>query len=163
EIYPVLEANCLDCHGGEGRAKAGLWLTNREAILRGGELGPAVSIEKPGESLLLRAVSHREDHLRMPPRARLPDETIAKLGGRVRRGAPCDPALEGELPAEPVGGDPPVATDEERAVWSCAPVVRGGPPPVEIVDRPVWPAAPSILPSLEAAGLEQNPPLEPAA
>ncbi|HLU46971.1 MAG TPA: DUF1549 domain-containing protein, partial [Planctomycetota bacterium] len=163
EIYPVLEANCLDCHGGEGRAKAGLWLTNREAILRGGELGPAVSIEKPGESLLLRAVSHREDHLRMPPRARLPDETIAKLEEWVRRGVPWDPELEREVPAEAEEADTLVVTDEDRAFWSFQPVVRREPPAVENDDWPVSPIDSFILARLEAAGLEPNPPLEPAA
>src|SRR5687768_5089299 len=52
QVRPILATHCFKCHGGEGAPKAGLRLTSREGILRGGDSGPAVSLEAPGESLL---------------------------------------------------------------------------------------------------------------
>ena len=49
EIAAILEANCLKCHAG-AKPKGGLDLTTREAILKGGESGAAVDLEKPAES-----------------------------------------------------------------------------------------------------------------
>src|SRR5262249_23236384 len=52
EVLPILKANCLKCHN-EEKHKGKLSLTSRDAVLKGGELGPAVSLEKPDESRLL--------------------------------------------------------------------------------------------------------------
>src|SRR5947209_8195239 len=57
EVQPILKANCFACHGGEKKIKGGLRLTSREAILQGGDSGPAVDPEKPDQSLLLRAIN----------------------------------------------------------------------------------------------------------
>src|SRR5436309_2374655 len=69
KVRPVLQARCLDCHGG-AKVKGGLDLSNREGLLKGGDRGPAVSLEAPGESLLIEAINHRE--LKMPPKVKLP-------------------------------------------------------------------------------------------
>ena len=53
EVQPILKARCLKCHGEGPKIKGGFRLDSREAILRGGELGPAVSLGEPEESLLL--------------------------------------------------------------------------------------------------------------
>ena len=48
EVAGILEANCLKCHAGE-EPKGGLDLTRREAILKGGESGPAVDLADPAD------------------------------------------------------------------------------------------------------------------
>src|SRR5262245_21864070 len=53
EVRPILTQRCLKCHGGEAKIKGGLWLTARETVLKGGDTGPAVSLDKPAHSLLL--------------------------------------------------------------------------------------------------------------
>ena len=52
EILPVLKNNCMACHN-QTKAKAGLVLETPQAILKGGDSGPAVVPGKAAESLLL--------------------------------------------------------------------------------------------------------------
>ena len=70
EVRPILKARCLKCHGDGPKIKGGLRIDNREAVLRGGELGPAVSLSDPKESRLITAIRYEE--LEMPPSGKLP-------------------------------------------------------------------------------------------
>src|SRR4051812_36383918 len=60
DVLALLEAHCVQCHGG-GKTKAGLDLTTREHLLRGGETGDAVVLGKPEASLLYRMITHEEE------------------------------------------------------------------------------------------------------
>src|SRR4051812_30115798 len=60
DALSLLETHCVKCHGGE-KTKGGLNLLTREALLRGGESGPAVTVDKPDESLLLKSIRHQTD------------------------------------------------------------------------------------------------------
>ena len=62
EIAPILEANCLACHG-SAQLQANLDLRSRDSILKGGNSGPAVIPGQPLQSLLLEKVSSGS----MPP------------------------------------------------------------------------------------------------
>src|ERR1700733_11162864 len=75
-VRPLLVKHCFKCHG-PTKASGGLRLDSREAILKGGESGPAAVVGKPEESRLLKAVAYRDD-LRMPPQGKLPDGDIAR-------------------------------------------------------------------------------------
>ena len=77
EVLPVLEAHCLNCHGGEAKIKGGLRLTSRADVLKGGDSGPAVSLEKPTDSLLLKAIGYEDDDLKMPPKGKLSPAQIS--------------------------------------------------------------------------------------
>src|SRR5262245_51966102 len=77
DVLPILKANCFKCHGGEPRVKGGLRLTSRSGILRGGDTGPAVTLETPSESSLIAAINYRE--LEMPPAGKLRPEQVSKL------------------------------------------------------------------------------------
>src|SRR4051794_4559655 len=55
KVRPVLAASWVKCHG-PVKASGGLRLDSREAILKGGETGPAVVPGDPGSSLLVRAI-----------------------------------------------------------------------------------------------------------
>src|SRR5437763_6158964 len=69
EVLPILKANCYKCHG-DGKAKGKLSLESRSAILKGGDNGPAVDVEKPDDSPLLKAINYK-DGLEMPPTGKL--------------------------------------------------------------------------------------------
>src|SRR5262245_51838392 len=65
EIRPLLVERCYQCHGDLKEPKGNLSLLSREALLRGGDSGPAAVPGKPGESLLIAAINY--DGLEMPP------------------------------------------------------------------------------------------------
>ena len=91
-VRPVLVEHCHGCHG-EKKQWAGLRLDSREAVLKGGDSGPAVVPGKPGESLLVRAISHEDEDLKMPEKGRIPDRQIADLTKWVEMGAPFPSAV----------------------------------------------------------------------
>lgn len=83
-IRPLLIERCHKCHAGT-MTKGGLRLDSREALLRGGETGPAVVAGKPEESLLLQAVRH-QNGLAMPPDGKLNEAQIAALAKWIQAG-----------------------------------------------------------------------------
>ena len=87
KVRPILVDHCLKCHGPK-KQSSGLRLDSREAVLKGGESGPAVVLEKPDESLLIQAIAHTHAELKMPPASKLADPTIAILRQWVALGAP---------------------------------------------------------------------------
>ena len=94
-IRPVLVEHCYKCHSGRTKApKGGLRLDSREALLRGGENGPAIVPGKPDDSLLLKALSHEGEVAEMPPDEKLPDRVLADFRQWIASGAP-DPRKEG--------------------------------------------------------------------
>ena len=86
QVRPILKARCLKCHGEGPKVKGGLRLDSREAVLRGGDLGPAVSLSEPKESRLLQAIRYEE--LEMPPAGKLPAGEIDVLTRWVKEGLP---------------------------------------------------------------------------
>src|SRR5262245_38341726 len=153
EVQPLLQANCLSCHGGEAKIKGGLRLTSRADILKGGNSGPAVSIEQGKTSRLLKAISYTHDDLRMPPKGKLAQAQIEVLTKWVTMGVPF-----GEAKAT-VRHGPPSPTDEKaRTFWSFQPVVR---PEMPKAQNAAWvrnPVDAFVLAKLEAAGLRPAPP-----
>ena len=60
EVLPVLQRHCFECHShASGKAKGGLVLDSRAAILEGGDSGPALVPGDPDKSLLIQAVLHK--------------------------------------------------------------------------------------------------------
>ncbi|MCB1226463.1 MAG: PSD1 domain-containing protein [Verrucomicrobiales bacterium] len=95
EIRPLLVEHCYDCHSTEaGKAKGGLLLDTREALLRGGDNGPAVVVGEPEKSLLVEAVVYENPDMRMPPDGALGEHEVSLLKQWVKAGLP-DPR-EGE-------------------------------------------------------------------
>ena len=116
-IRPVLVEHCYKCHSGRAKSpKGGLRLDSREALLRGGESGPAIVPGKPDDSLLFKALSHDGDVAEMPPDEKLPDRVIADFRRWIASGAP-DPRKESPAVTKPAGGD--VASG--RDAWAFRP------------------------------------------
>jgi mono/diheme cytochrome c family protein len=157
QVRPILQAQCLTCHGGGKKVRGGLRLTSRELLLKGGDSGPAVLFQKPDDSLLLQAVNY-EDR-KMPPRAKLPQAQIDVLTRWVQMGAPW-PADAVKSLAKHTG--PPPVDDDARRFWSFRPVAR---PQVPQVQDRAWvrnPVDAFVLAKLEAAGLHPAPPADKA-
>jgi len=66
KIRPVLAGTCFRCHG-DSKTGGALRVDSREALLKGGESGPALTPGKPDDSLLIRAIQRRDDVSAMPP------------------------------------------------------------------------------------------------
>ncbi len=87
KIRPVLLETCFKCHGGD-KTGGNLRLDTRESLLEGGDSGPVIDLSDPGKSLLLRAISYQDDDLQMPPKEKLPEESIAEFTRWLEAGAP---------------------------------------------------------------------------
>ena len=85
-IRPILVEHCTRCHGPK-KQESGLRLDSREGLLKGNDAGPVVVPGRPEESPLIEAVRHG-GAVKMPPKAKLPDQAIADLTAWVEMGAP---------------------------------------------------------------------------
>ena len=86
-VRPLLDLRCVSCHG-PAKVKGGLRLDSREALLKGGDTGPAVVPGQPDQSLLIDAVLHSKKELAMPPKEKLTTNDVAVLARWIREGAP---------------------------------------------------------------------------
>src|SRR5262245_7957682 len=149
-IRPVLVKNCLSCH--TNSPMGGLKLDSRQSLLKGGDSGPAIVVGDPDKSLLIQAVRHTHERLKMPfGRAKLKNEEIADLAAWVKSGAPW-PEGSGSAPASARNGEY-VITPEQRAFWAFRPVQK---PPLPGVKDRGWARSPIdlfILSKLEERGL----------
>lgn len=67
DIKPILKSKCYSCHGAI-RQEGGLRLDTIASMRKGGESGPAISVENDAVgSLILQRVSARDEADRMPP------------------------------------------------------------------------------------------------
>ena len=152
EVKPLLAKHCFKCHGPNKSVKGGLRLTSRASVLKGGDTGPAASLEKPTESLLLSAVNY--DEYEMPPSGKLPQAAIDTFAKWIRLGLPMSEIAEVEHD-EP--GPPPV-NDETKRFWSFQPVKKPIPPAVTGGDWVQNAIDAFVLSRLEGAGLQPAPP-----
>jgi hypothetical protein len=149
EVRPLLKQHCFKCHGEKDRG--GLRLNSREAVLKGGDLGPAVDLAKPEASTLLKAV-HWKDGLEMPPSGKLPAKDLETLTNWVKSGLPY-PAGDATVVAPPRHEEGGKVTPESRNYWAYRPVVR---PEVPAVKDAKWvrnPVDAFLLAKLEAKGV----------
>ncbi len=149
-VRPILASHCYECHTDD--PKGGLRLDSREALVSGGESGPAIVPGDPKESLLIQAVRQDPGAPRMPKgKSKLRPEQVEVLTEWVRAGAPWPTS------SKPVPGAAPVremvVTEEHRRFWSLVPLASHAPPAVR--DR-AWPRTDIdrfILSRLEKEGL----------
>jgi len=84
-VAPILEKRCLPCHNEELK-NANISFLDRDSLLSGGTLGPALVPGRPDQSLLISALRH-EGELQMPPGPKLSSKEIAVLTDWIKRGA----------------------------------------------------------------------------
>jgi hypothetical protein len=152
-IRPVLAENCYKCHSTQAeKVKGGLLLDSRDAVLKGGDTGPAIVPGDPENSLLVKAVRYTDPDLQMPPKdKRLPDNVIGDLVAWIKMGAP-DPR-EATLAQK-------AWADSSKTHWSWQPLTK---PSVPEVKDPTWAKTPIddfVLAKLEEKDLKPNPPAD---
>jgi hypothetical protein len=143
-VRSALVEHCQRCHGPK-KQMGGLRLDSREALLKGGDNGLVVKPGDPAASRLIKAIRHEGD-LKMPPKTKLPDATIAALTAWVKTGVPW-----------PVPGRATSGTDAWKRHWAFQPVHRPGLPPVKNTGWARTPIDRFILAKLEARGLSPSP------
>src|SRR5882724_5270055 len=85
QVRPLLVVRCAACHGASQQFSS-LRVDSREALLRGGNRGPAIVPGDPQLSLLAKAVRH--EGLKMPVGAKLEADEIAAIENWIQLGAP---------------------------------------------------------------------------
>ena len=122
EIRPLLERQCFQCHSHKAdKIKGGLVLDIREAILKGGDTGPAVVPGRPEKSLLLLAVKNAAGlESNMPPKSKLDPAQIAAIEKWISLGAsmPESPAPVVQGPRRRTGG----ISAEDKQWWAYQPI-----------------------------------------
>lgn len=143
-VRPLLIRHCQECHGVK-KQFAELRLDSRDALLKGGESGPAVKVNHPENSLLMRAV--RRESLEMPPEKALKPDEIEILSTWIGQGA-----------VWPQSADPKQSTTIDYTKhWSFQPIQD---PVIPTVKNKNWPQNNIdyfILSRLEQAGLQPAP------
>src|SRR5260221_8019972 len=127
KIRPVFAEHCYRCHSEKAeKLKGGLRLDTPEALLKGGDSGPAIIPGDPDASLLIKAVRYADPDLQMPPKnKKLPAELIASLEAWVKMGAP--------MPRTSATGPRPLTdvTEARARHWAFQPVAMPRPPAVK--------------------------------
>ena len=152
-VRPILVGHCYACHS--EKVKGGLRMDSRDALLKGGDTGPALVPGKPEKTRLIEAITYKNVDLQMPPKGKLPEKAIADLTTWVAMGAPWP-------------GSAAVAKDEKSEFnlaqrkarhWAWAPV-QDPPIPHGRCDEPI---DRFIFAKLDAAKLKAAPRAEPLA
>jgi YHS domain-containing protein/uncharacterized membrane protein len=124
-VQPILEKNCVSCHGPE-KSKGKLLLDSLAATLKGGENGPVIVAGKSGDSELIKRLKldpSSDDHMPPDGKPQPSQDEIALLQWWIDAGAPGDKKI-GELNPPPVIarvlqarlGPPPTAAREAQSV-----------------------------------------------
>lgn len=155
KIRPILSENCYKCHSLEqGKSKGDLTLDTREGLLKGGKDGKVIIPGKPGESMLIRAVSYTDPDLEMPPKGdKLTPQQVADLTAWVKMGAPDAREVSATSTNKLTG-----LNSKARNHWAYQPVKQ---PELPAVKNSRWLATPVdafILAKLEANDMKPNAP-----
>jgi mono/diheme cytochrome c family protein len=149
-IRPLLVQHCYACHGSE-KQKNGLRVDSLEALLTGGDSGPAITLGKPDESLLIEAIEY--NGFEMPPSAALPQQIVDDIRQWISDGAKWptttpDPSRDLALRF----------TDEDRDFWSFQEIKKPRPPRVRGNHR--HPIDRFVTATLRDQGLSMAPPAQ---
>ncbi|HBJ39072.1 MAG TPA: hypothetical protein DDZ51_30870, partial [Planctomycetaceae bacterium] len=150
EVRPLLVEHCYSCHSGSSeKLQASLRVDSREALLSGGDSGPAIMPGDTDGSIFIEAV--RYESYEMPPKGKLADNAIKTFEKWVEMGAPW-PA--GDTPLES-GAVPEFDLPKRKSEhWAWQPNQS---PALPAIEAKAWPRASLdhfILAKLEANGLK---------
>ncbi len=149
DVLPILKARCLGCHSGK-QPKAGLDLSRRTAIVKGGESGPAIRIAAAETSLLWEMISSGKMPLKGKPLSKKEKGVIREW---INAGAKANSADAGSDSLH----DNDEFTNEDRDHWSFKTPVRAPIPKVTRVDRVRNAIDAFVLKRLEAEVLTLSP------
>ena len=150
KIRPILANRCFGCHS--SAPLGGLAMNTRNGLLKGGKTGPALIPGNPNESLIIQAIEHTNDKMKMPlGGSKIPEIEIATLKQWVKDGAfwpevKFTPTVTYNI------------TDKQRDFWSFRPITK---PALPAIENKQWPTAPIdhfIAAKLDAKKLTPNAP-----
>jgi len=154
-IRPLLIDQCFECHN-EDVQESDLRLDSLQAMIDGGERGPAIVIGDAKNSLLIHAVNHSEAELQMPEGDKLTAVEIRNLIQWIDDGA----IWPGQQAAarRSADDDGPLFTDEEKSFWAFVPPATPALPAVKDTSWVQSDVDRFILARLESQGLRPAPP-----
>jgi len=153
-IRPVLSEQCFKCHSATAeKLKGGLMLDSLEAMLKGGDTGPAVAPGDLDKSLLIEAIRWQNKDLQMPPKKALLPEQVADLEAWVKGGAVWPQETGSRVATKKVFN----LDKRKQEHWCWQPVLDATPPAVKSAEWPRNAVDHFILARLEEKGLKPAP------
>ena len=154
KIRPLLANRCYKCHSHEAdKLRGGLSVEFRDALLKGGETGPAIVPGDPEKSLLIKAVRYVDPDLQMPPKGqKLSESEIADLVTWVKMGAP-DPRKADNATYAKWNKNP-------REHWAFKPIRKPAVPDVKMKEWVANPIDAFVISKLEASDMRPSPPAD---
>jgi hypothetical protein len=160
KIRPVLAGECYECHSAK-KQKGGLRLDYRDPLLKGGDNGPAIVPGDVKKSLLITAITHERDDLKMPEKGvKLDDAVIKDFIAWVNMGAP-DPRDAPPADASLATSSWDATLAARRMWWSFQPVQK---PTVPTPKNVAWSEDPVdrfLIAKIEGRGLQPAPSADP--
>ena len=139
----MLVEHCYKCHSSQARSpKGNLRLDSLDGMKKGGDTGPAIVPGDVDGSLLVQAVRYKDEQMKMPPKGKLPEATVASLERWVRAGAVmphgAEPTAGSSSSRKPAGLD----FEAARSHWAYRPIRK---PAIPAVKHAEWPSSPVRL------------------
>jgi hypothetical protein len=157
KIRPVLVESCYQCHSAQAKLdkklKGSLYLDTRDAVLKGGDTGPAIVPGQSVKSLLMKAIRWEDADIEMPPKKRLPDSVVADFAKWIDMGAP-DPRTGGTAASARV-----IDIAAGREHWAYRPLAKAAPPAVKNTAWARTEIDRFILAKIEAVGIAPSAPV----
>jgi hypothetical protein len=153
-VRPVLSDQCFKCHSSNAeKLKGGLMLDSRDALLKGGDTGPAVEPGDPEKSLLIDAIRWKDKDMQMPPKKQLSADEVACIEAWVKAGAPWPQDEGAKTAAKKVFN----LQKRKQEHWCWQPLEDAPPPDVKTAAWPANAVDRFILAKLEEKGLAPAP------
>ena len=146
QVRPILRERCHSCHGAD-KQESDLRLDSIASARNGGVRGAAVEPGEPEESLLVSAISYKDEDLQMPPKGPLPQHEASILRRWVEIGAPW-PVETSDAVSKPFD-----LAERKANHWAWQPLQQ---PTIPFIQDEKWPRRAIdrfILAELERRGL----------
>ncbi len=155
-VKPIFEAKCLRCHGGK-KIESDFDLSDRDGLLKGGQIGNSVVPGKSKESQLVKLITHAKEPHMPQDGAKLPDAAIARIIEWIDLGAPYDnPLVASKLKGK--SWTERTLPASAKQWWSFEPLTKAAPPAVKNAAWGKTPIDRFILAKLEDAKIAPNAP-----
>ena len=150
EILPVLEKNCVSCHG-PNQKMARLDLSSFATMMQGSASGPVIAPGKPERSLMWKLIENDT----MPQGGRLSTAEKQLIKSYIQYGRfPVDPAETAEASR---AREAALITDKERNWWSFRKPMMPAVPAVKNTAQVRTPIDAFVLAELEKKGWKLQP------
>ena len=160
KVRPLLIKHCYECHSEEeGEQKGGLLLDRESGWLEGGDTGKAVVPGQLGASLLIQAVTRRNEDIAMPPKYALEEEEVHILRKWINDGASGPVEDMGETEFSQLG-DQEIIFEKAKKHWSFQPLDNSDVPEVSLTEWNVNPVDRFVYAKMTKKGLSPSKPAD---